>query len=105
MFHISPVSKPRDLERILHHRGYRTNTPTLTCIASTVIARASLPEPREVRASGEPDDDFAQLVQTGSRSEAVLIGQRALPKKLGDSGGAVVCPDVASALAAIAAKP
>lgn len=70
MFQISPVSKPHDLERILHHRGYRTITPTLTCIASTVVARASLPEPREVRASGEPDDDFAQLVQTGSRSEA-----------------------------------
>jgi RimJ/RimL family protein N-acetyltransferase len=69
MFQISPVSQPADLERILRQRGYRTITPTLTCVASTIAARASLPEPREVIASGEPDDDFAALILAGSRSE------------------------------------
>jgi GNAT superfamily N-acetyltransferase len=68
MFQISPVSHPGDLIRTLKARGYRTITPTLTCTASTVLARAVLPEPRAVRAGGEPDDDFAQLIVTGSRS-------------------------------------
>jgi len=70
MFQITPVSKPRDLERLLRERGYRMMTPTLTCVASTIMSRASLPEPREVIAAGEPDDDFAGLILTGSRSQA-----------------------------------
>lgn len=48
---------------------------------------------------------FIVKLALGSRSEAVLFGQRALPKKLVDSGFAFVFPDVASALADIAAKP
>lgn len=70
MFQISPATAPADLEPILRRRGYRIVTPTLTCTASSMVARASLPEPREVRLGGEPDDDFAQLILTGSRSEA-----------------------------------
>jgi GNAT superfamily N-acetyltransferase len=70
MFQISPVTKPADLEHLLHERGYRTVTPTLTCAASSLIMRASLPEPREVTAAGEPGDDFAALLLGGSRSEA-----------------------------------
>jgi RimJ/RimL family protein N-acetyltransferase len=68
MFQISPATKPTDLEMLLRDRGYRTITPTLTCVASSVLMRASLPEPREVQASGEPTDDFAQLILSGSRS-------------------------------------
>jgi GNAT superfamily N-acetyltransferase len=70
MFQISPATEPADLERILRGRGYRTITPTLTCAASSVAAHVSLPEPRGVIASGEPDDDFAGLILSGSRSEA-----------------------------------
>jgi GNAT superfamily N-acetyltransferase len=70
MFQISPVTAPADLEHMLHARGYRTVTPTLTCAASSLIMRATLPEPRAVVASGEPDDDFVSLLLGGSRSEA-----------------------------------
>lgn len=69
MFQISPATVPADLEPILRRRGYRIVTPTLTCVASCMVARASLPEPREVRLGGEPDEDFEQLILTGSRSE------------------------------------
>lgn len=70
MFQISPATQPVDLEHQLKQRGYRTITPTLTCVASALVMRASLPEPREVTTSGEPSDDFENLILTGSRSEA-----------------------------------
>jgi GNAT superfamily N-acetyltransferase len=70
MFQISPAASPADLERILRERGYATITPTLTCVASSLVMRASLPEAREVRSSGEPEDDFIALLLAGSRSEA-----------------------------------
>jgi GNAT superfamily N-acetyltransferase len=70
MFQISPVSKPVDLERDLRARGYATITPTLTCVASAIVMRASLPEPREIHASGQADDDFIAILVAGSRSEA-----------------------------------
>jgi uncharacterized protein (TIGR01777 family) len=44
---------------------------------------------------------FAVKLALGSRSEAVLSGQRAVPKRLVDSGFDFVFPDVASALADI----
>ena len=43
--------------------------------------------------------EFAVKLAMGARSEAVLNGQRALPKKLVDSGFAFVFPDLKSALA------
>lgn len=70
MFQISPAARPGDLERILKARGYRTITPTLTCVATSMVMRASLPEPREVKTGGAPDDDFIQLILSSSRSEA-----------------------------------
>jgi GNAT superfamily N-acetyltransferase len=70
LFQISPAAKPADLERILREKGYATITPTLTCVASSLVMRASLPEPREVHTSGEPEDDFIALLLAGSRSEA-----------------------------------
>jgi GNAT superfamily N-acetyltransferase len=70
MFQISPAASPVDLERILRERGYATITPTLTCVASSLVMRASLPEPREVHTSGEPEEDFIALLLAGSRSEA-----------------------------------
>lgn len=48
--------------------------------------------------------EFAVKLALGARSEAVLHGQRALPKKLVDSGFAFVFPDLASALADIVTK-
>jgi uncharacterized protein (TIGR01777 family) len=48
---------------------------------------------------------FAVKLALGSRAEAVLYGQRAIPKKLVEAGFAFVFPDVASALADIVSKP
>lgn len=44
---------------------------------------------------------FAVKLALGSRSEAVLSGQRAVPKRLSDAGFAFVFPELASALADI----
>jgi len=48
---------------------------------------------------------FAVKLMLGDRSEAVLTGQRAVPKVLSDSGFAFVFPELDSALADILAKP
>lgn len=45
--------------------------------------------------------EFAVKLALGSRSEAVLNGQRAVPKRLSEAGFAFVFPDVVSALADI----
>ncbi len=42
---------------------------------------------------------FAVKLAFGDRAEAVLTGQRAVPKRLDDSGFAFVYPELASALA------
>jgi NAD dependent epimerase/dehydratase family enzyme len=47
---------------------------------------------------------FVVKMLMGSRAEAVLYGQRAVPKQLVESGFAFVFPDVGSALADIVAK-
>jgi uncharacterized protein (TIGR01777 family) len=47
---------------------------------------------------------FAVKLALGSRSEAVLSGQRAVPKRLVDSGFDFVFPDLSSALADIVTK-
>jgi uncharacterized protein (TIGR01777 family) len=48
---------------------------------------------------------FAVKLAMGARSEAVLSGQRAVPKLLGDAGFAFVFPELASALADIVSEP
>lgn len=47
---------------------------------------------------------FAVKLALGARSEAVLSGQRAVPKRLVDAGFAFVFPELASALADIVSK-
>ncbi len=48
---------------------------------------------------------FAVKLAFGTRSEAVLSGQRAVPKVLSDAGFAFVFPELASALADIVSNP
>jgi uncharacterized protein (TIGR01777 family) len=48
---------------------------------------------------------FAVKLALGSRSEAVLSGQRAVPKVLSEAGFAFVFPELTSALADIVTKP
>ena len=48
---------------------------------------------------------FAVKLALGARSEAVLSGQRAVPKRLSDAGFAFVFPELTSALADIVNKP
>ena len=48
---------------------------------------------------------FAVKMMLGDRSEAVLTGQRAVPKRLVDAGFAFVFPELPSALADIVAAP
>lgn len=48
---------------------------------------------------------FAVKLALGARSEAVLSGQRAVPKLLSDAGFAFVFPELTSALADIVSKP
>jgi uncharacterized protein (TIGR01777 family) len=48
---------------------------------------------------------FAVKLALGARSEAVLSGQRAIPKRLSDAGFAFVFPELASALADIVSTP
>lgn len=48
---------------------------------------------------------FAVKLAMGARSEAVLSGQRAVPKRLSDLGFAFVFPELTSALADIVSKP
>jgi uncharacterized protein (TIGR01777 family) len=49
--------------------------------------------------------EFAVKLALGSRAEAVLHGQRAVPKRLVDTGFAFVFPELTSALADIVTKP
>jgi GNAT superfamily N-acetyltransferase len=70
MFQMSPASQPPDLQETLERRGYKTLTPTVTCVATSLVMRARLPEPREVRSGGEPDDAFVDLILANSRSQA-----------------------------------
>ena len=48
---------------------------------------------------------FAVRLAVGDRADAVLTGQRAIPRLLSDSGFAFVFPELASALADIVGRP